>query len=113
MFNVGPAELLVIFVIALLVFGPNKLPEVGRQVGRAVNEFRRFQSSLRDEVRDVFEPVYGGEPPRLPPRATTHDALGAPPVGADHEAAQGDQGDQADQGDEGDEEAAGPEPTDH
>jgi sec-independent protein translocase protein TatA len=52
--NLGPAELFVIFIVALLVFGPNKLPDIGRQVGKAVREFRRVQSSLTDDFRDAF-----------------------------------------------------------
>jgi len=52
----GPLEIVVILVVALLVFGPNKLPEIGRQVGKAVKEFRRFQSSFQDEVRDFVDP---------------------------------------------------------
>lgn len=64
--NIGPAEILVILVVALLVFGPQKLPEIGRQVGKAARELRRMQTSLRDEVRDVLEPVdERGRPPKI------------------------------------------------
>jgi sec-independent protein translocase protein TatA len=38
--NVGPLELIVVLVIALLVLGPKKLPEVGRSVGRGMREFK-------------------------------------------------------------------------
>lgn len=41
MFNIGPGELLVILLLALIIFGPGKLPEVGRALGRTINEFRR------------------------------------------------------------------------
>lgn len=72
--NIGPAEILVIFVVALLVFGPQKLPEIGRQVGKAARELRRMQASLRDEVRDVLEPVEErGRPPKLSGSATDPD----------------------------------------
>ncbi|HZP27934.1 MAG TPA: twin-arginine translocase TatA/TatE family subunit [Acidimicrobiia bacterium] len=73
--QLGPLEILVIFVVALLVFGPSKLPEIGRQVGRGVNEFRRFQQSLRrdldgmlgdDEAEDQTEAARPA--PTLPPR---------------------------------------------
>jgi sec-independent protein translocase protein TatA len=60
--NIGPAELVVIFVVALLVFGPTKLPEIGRQVGKAIREFRKVQSSLTDDFKDAFSE----EPPRAP-----------------------------------------------
>jgi len=59
MFNLGPLELVAIFVVALLVFGPDKLPEMGKQVGRAVREFRKFQATMQDHARDVIEPITG------------------------------------------------------
>jgi sec-independent protein translocase protein TatB len=59
MFNLGPFELLAIFVVALLVFGPDKLPEMGRQVGKAVREFRKFQAHMESNVRDVLDPITG------------------------------------------------------
>jgi TatA/E family protein of Tat protein translocase len=59
MFNLGPFELLAILVVALLVFGPEKLPEIGKQVGKAMREFKKFQASMQDNVRDVIEPITG------------------------------------------------------
>jgi TatA/E family protein of Tat protein translocase len=59
MFNLGPFELLAIFVVALLVFGPDKLPEMGKQVGKAVREFKKFQASMESNVRDVLDPITG------------------------------------------------------
>jgi sec-independent protein translocase protein TatA len=51
--SLGPAEILVILVIALLVFGPDKMPDIARQVGRGFREFRRVQDHLKAELRDV------------------------------------------------------------
>ena len=51
MFNIGPAEIIVILLIALLVVGPKRLPEVGRTIGKGLREFRRAS----DEVRYSFE----------------------------------------------------------
>ena len=75
--QLGPAEVLVVIVIALLVFGPTRLPEVGRQVGRAMRELRKFQNTISRDVHEVFnddEPrdgSYAAEPPpTLPPKAT-------------------------------------------
>ena len=48
--NIGFPELIVIFVIALLVFGPKRLPELGRSLGRGMAEFRRASSDLRNSV---------------------------------------------------------------
>jgi len=50
MFDVGLQELLVIFVIALLVFGPQRLPELGRMIGRALRELRRASDEFRTTV---------------------------------------------------------------
>ncbi len=48
----GVPELIVIFVIALLVFGPRRLPELGRTVGKAMNEFRKASNELKSVVED-------------------------------------------------------------
>src|SRR2546425_8807203 len=48
--SIGGPELLVIFVIALLIFGPRKLSELGRTLGRGVAEFRKAASDLRDTL---------------------------------------------------------------
>jgi len=52
--QVGPLEILVIFIVALVVFGPSKLPQIGRQVGRGIRELRTFQASLRDDIEGAF-----------------------------------------------------------
>ena len=51
MFNIGLPELLIILAIALIVFGPNKLPELARAFGRAMREFKK----ATDEVKESFE----------------------------------------------------------
>jgi TatA/E family protein of Tat protein translocase len=50
MFDIGLQEMLVIGVLALLVFGPSKLPELGRMIGRALREFRRASDEFRSTV---------------------------------------------------------------
>jgi Tat protein translocase TatB subunit len=54
--NIGPAEILVILFVALLVFGPQRLPEVARQVGNAMRELRRMQDTVRGELDSVLHP---------------------------------------------------------
>ena len=54
--NVGPAEVLVILVVALIVFGPKRLPEVGRQIGSAMRELRKMQDSVKSELDGVLHP---------------------------------------------------------
>jgi sec-independent protein translocase protein TatA len=53
--SLGFPELLLIFGVALLIFGPKKMPEIGRSVGKALGEFRRatndLKSTLEEEVR--------------------------------------------------------------
>ena len=53
--SIGMPELLVIFVIALLVFGPRKLPELARALGKSINEFKRATSELQDTVEREIE----------------------------------------------------------
>ncbi|MCR4396251.1 MAG: TatA/E family twin arginine-targeting protein translocase [Candidatus Saccharicenans sp.] len=50
--SIGVPELIVIFIIALLVFGPKKLPEVGKSVGRAIREFKKASDELRNKVEE-------------------------------------------------------------
>ena len=55
MFNIGPLELMVIMVIALLVVGPKRLPEVGKSIGKGLREFRRAQEEVRNTLRMDLE----------------------------------------------------------
>jgi TatA/E family protein of Tat protein translocase len=64
--NLGPADLTVLFVIALLLFGPKRLPEVGKQVGSALRELRKISNEfvgvmtgVRDEAAGVGQTVRG------------------------------------------------------
>ena len=54
--SLGPAEILVILVVALIVLGPKKLPEAGRQVGKAIAEVRKWSQGFQDEIKNVMEP---------------------------------------------------------
>lgn len=49
MFGIGAMELVVILVLALIIFGPGKLPEVGKAIGRGVREFKKAASEVMDE----------------------------------------------------------------
>jgi sec-independent protein translocase protein TatB len=58
MFGVGLPELAVIAFVAVLVFGPDKLPDFARQAGRFVRTMRQFANQARDELRDELGPEY-------------------------------------------------------
>lgn len=56
MFNMGMTELILILVIALVVFGPGKLPEVGKALGRGIQEFRNAtsgESAKKEELKEL------------------------------------------------------------
>jgi TatA/E family protein of Tat protein translocase len=53
--SIGPAELILIFVVALLVFGPKKLPEIGRSVGKALREFKRTSDEIKGRIEEEIE----------------------------------------------------------
>lgn len=56
MLNIGPQELIVVLVIALVIVGPHRLPELGRAIGRALNEFRKIQDDVKDTLRFDLSP---------------------------------------------------------
>ena len=53
--SVGAPELIVIFLVALIVLGPDRLPKAAKQLGRAVSEFRRVTSGFQDEVKKAID----------------------------------------------------------
>jgi Tat protein translocase TatB subunit len=69
MFDIGLQEMLVIGVLALLVFGPSKLPELGRMVGRFMREFRRASDEFRSTVETNLH-IHDIDPPPPTPEPT-------------------------------------------
>lgn len=59
--NVGPLELAIVLIIALVVFGPKRLPELGRSLGRGIREFR---GSVSGDSHDESESPEAIEPPK-------------------------------------------------
>jgi sec-independent protein translocase protein TatA len=57
MFGLGMPELLLIFVIALIVFGPKKLPDLGKSIGRAMAEFKKAQDEFQESVKSEMSEV--------------------------------------------------------
>ncbi|MEE2612404.1 MAG: twin-arginine translocase TatA/TatE family subunit [Acidobacteriota bacterium] len=68
--SIGMPELLIIFVIALIIFGPRKLPELGRSLGKSLGEFKRASNDLRNTLEEEIhvEDQTRREPP-APARA--------------------------------------------
>jgi len=85
-FGLQPIHLIFIFVVALLIFGPKRLPEIGRGVGKAINEFRKGAQEMTDGLRDeitkpTHEPQAAGAGAPLPSMAPPAHAQTLSPQG--------------------------------
>jgi len=82
MFGIGMPELMLIFVLALLVFGPKELPKIARTIGKAMGELRRASDELRDGIQREVELAEREEAPSSPPEAVPSTTLaeGASPA---------------------------------
>src|SRR3954452_18851178 len=78
--SLGPAEILVILVVGLIVLGPKRLPEAGRQIGRFVSEVRHWSSAVQAEIRDVIDTEGDPQPPppTAPPATTSTEPAALP-----------------------------------
>jgi sec-independent protein translocase protein TatA len=63
--SLGFGEILIILLLALVIFGPRRLPEIGKTVGKGLREFRRAASDLRSEIESDIDDE--DEPPRVSP----------------------------------------------
>ncbi len=70
MLNIGPIEIIVVFIVALLVIGPKRLPELARALGRAVGGFKRATDELRDNLDINLRSIDTNPPPpnTVPPK---------------------------------------------
>jgi TatA/E family protein of Tat protein translocase len=75
--NLGFSEMIFIFFLALIIFGPKKLPEIGRQIGKALNEFKRasneFKAQIESEINNLDAEVRA--PEILPPYRKSEDSV--------------------------------------
>ena len=87
--SIGMPELIIIFVIALIIFGPRKLPELGRSLGKSLSEFKRASNELKstleeeirlDEQRATLDAAKVTVPPTATPPPRPADASPAPDV---------------------------------
>ena len=87
--SVGFPELLIIFTIALIIFGPRKLPELGKSLGKSLAEFKRasneLKSTLDEEIRmEERRSTERQEPPRPAELADAGTTVTPPATGTDH-----------------------------
>jgi sec-independent protein translocase protein TatA len=84
--SIGMPELIIIFVIALIIFGPRKLPELGRSLGKSLAEFKRASNELRstleeeirvEEQKVKVEPAKMHEPPMAPAQVRNEPPMSA------------------------------------
>jgi sec-independent protein translocase protein TatA len=83
MFDIGLQEVALIFVIALLVFGPKNLPQLGRSLGRAMREFRRASDEFRSTIETNLQINEPDPAPVTTPEPALVDAAASPVAGTD------------------------------
>jgi sec-independent protein translocase protein TatA len=101
--NLGPGELIVIMAVALIVFGPKKLPEIGKGIGKAMREFNKARNDFMDSINTDLdhEPVparsaatvsdaYPSERKLEYPEPLDAESVDALPYGSDFQAVEGD-----------------------
>ena len=80
--NLGFPEMIFLFLLALIIFGPKKMPEIGRQIGRALNEFKRasneFKAQIEAEINQLELQEHQILPPSQPPMGSVPVAQSEP-----------------------------------
>ncbi len=72
----GPLELVIILVIALLILGPGKLPDVGAALGKSIREFRKASTDVQEAVKVDTSPMAPAQAPAAPAQASVAPAPG-------------------------------------
>jgi sec-independent protein translocase protein TatA len=80
---IGMPELIVIMVIALIIFGPRKLPELGKSLGKAINEFKRASNELKNTLEEEIRTEEVKNVARQQPTPAVASAAAPPPAVAD------------------------------
>jgi TatA/E family protein of Tat protein translocase len=73
--NLGFSEMVFLFLLALIIFGPKKMPEIGRQIGKALNEFKRASNEFKAQIESEIANIERETTPQILPPTD-------PPVGA-------------------------------
>ena len=63
-FGIQPIHIVIVVIVALIIFGPKRLPEVGRWVGRSISEFRKGTLEMTDTLREEISKTQSDEPER-------------------------------------------------
>jgi TatA/E family protein of Tat protein translocase len=75
-FGIQPLHIVIVAIVALLIFGPSRLPEIGRGIGKAITEFRRGAKEMSGSfMEEINQPV---DPAKQPPSAAQTTAPGVP-----------------------------------
>jgi TatA/E family protein of Tat protein translocase len=83
--SVGVPELIIIFTIALIIFGPRKLPELGKSLGKSLAEFKRASNELKNTLDEEIRMEERKSTERQqPPVVTSGDEVVPPATGTDH-----------------------------
>ena len=78
--NLGFSEMVFLFLLALLIFGPKKLPEIGRQIGKALNEFKRASNEFRSQIESEIANLEREPSPQiLPPARAPENTVSSAP----------------------------------
>jgi sec-independent protein translocase protein TatB len=97
--NLGFPEMIFLFFLALIIFGPKKMPEIGRQIGKAINEFKRasneFKSQIEHEInqldvenqRQTILPPVAAPVGAMPSKSSMLEAAPAEPAAVSEQAA--------------------------
>ena len=67
----GGVEIFIILIVALVIFGPQKLPEMGRSLGKAIREFKSAGNQIQDEITKVTDEIEQDSEPNIKPPETS------------------------------------------
>ena len=74
--NLGFSEMVFLFLLALIIFGPKKMPEIGRQIGKALNDFKRASNEFKAQIESEIANIERETTPQiLPPSETPRSTV--------------------------------------
>ena len=79
--SIGFGELAVVFLAVLILFGPRRLPEIARSIGKALEQLRHASQEFKDQVMNIEQEITREEPPDLMPDSPKVEPPAVPPAG--------------------------------